>query len=117
MLASTWLAGNESCVILPGYNETAEASFPKVLGSLQANRPRSKRESALESGRASPPGPQLLKFWSPDATAPKKFSPETIRLTASHSPRVAQPFANRKQRVSVTVCDQCLIAGEADMRL
>jgi hypothetical protein len=38
----------------PGCNETAEASFPKALGSLQANGPRSRCESALESGRLTP---------------------------------------------------------------
>src|SRR5262249_51386932 len=32
--------------------------------------------------------------------AAKKILLETIRLTASHSPRVARPFANRKQRAS-----------------
>ena len=59
-------------------------NFPLAVGICAAREP---------GGPAL--GHSFLKSGHPTQPHPKKFLPETIRLTASRSPRVARPFAYR----------------------
>jgi hypothetical protein len=73
--------------------------------------------SVIRSRERSPHrdlGHSFLKSGHATQLHPKKFSPETIRLTASHFRSAIREW---KATSLASRCDQCLLPAEADMRL